>query len=123
MPVTTALSFLPGALANDLIVSPVPFTIIGAVYTGESAIGSELSTVKWMAEPGVALRKTTAVSPSKAPGFGNNRGSAVTPSRCVSAAAALSLMNSRVVSVLEATRRAATVRPSFVRCGASCIKD
>ena len=46
MPVTTALSFLPGELANDLIVSPVPFTIIGAVYTGESAIGSELSTVK-----------------------------------------------------------------------------
>jgi hypothetical protein len=43
MPVTTALSFLPGALAKELIVSPVSFTLIGAVYTGELAIGSELS--------------------------------------------------------------------------------
>jgi hypothetical protein len=31
MPVTTALSFFPGTLANALMVSSVPFTEIGAV--------------------------------------------------------------------------------------------
>jgi hypothetical protein len=31
IPVTTALSFLPAALANDLIVNSVPITMIGAL--------------------------------------------------------------------------------------------
>jgi len=41
---TTALSFLPDVLANDLMVSSVPFTMIGASYTGELATGWEPST-------------------------------------------------------------------------------
>jgi hypothetical protein len=39
IPVTTALSFLPATLANDLMVSSDPITMIGSRYTGELATG------------------------------------------------------------------------------------
>jgi hypothetical protein len=45
IPVTTALSFLPGTLANALIISAVPFTETGASYTGELASSYEPSKV------------------------------------------------------------------------------
>lgn len=39
IPVTTGLSFLPSVLANALMVSSVPRTMIGARYTGELFTG------------------------------------------------------------------------------------
>ena len=45
MPVTTELSFFPGDAAKALIVSSVPFTMIGARYTGEESNGCEASKV------------------------------------------------------------------------------
>lgn len=45
VPVTTALSFLPGTLANALMVSAVPFTRMGAPYTSDAAVGCDPSTV------------------------------------------------------------------------------
>jgi hypothetical protein len=88
IPVTTALSFLPGALANALIISAVPFPR-SASHTPVSWQAAASHRGVTDHPPGVSHRSLTSISPANTPGSGKSLGSPAVPLACASPAMAI----------------------------------